>query len=149
MYCVSSDSVGVRGHREQHHAAHGNLVLVEIDSKAGNAAGPEILPREEQRRITSIIGSEEAAHELRQRRHVPGSVPESRAMRRLVGAAVRGAHRVDEDEVGLREQRAGIVGPLIRRISGGAVAGPLHALRAEAAELLPGGRNSRCAAEEE
>ena len=57
----------------------------------------------------------------------------------MVSAAKCGAHGIHENQIRLPEQSMRIVLPRIGRQPGGAVIRPLHALRAQAAKLLPGG----------
>ena len=146
---IAGGGIGTRSHGEQYDALNGDLVLGEESGQAGHAACAGIFAREEQRGVAAVVGVDESAYELGERGDISGGIPEAGALARMVGPAECGADGIHEYQVRVDERGIGIVGPGVRRLAGGSVTGPLHALRSEAAKLLPGGGHAGSAAHEE
>ncbi len=127
---------------------HGDLVFREVGGQTSGSRCSKILARQKERRVPAIVGVEETPHELAERRHVGGRIPKAGAPAGLIGPAECRSHRIHKNQIGLAEQRIGIVHPTIGRQPGGAVIRPLHPLRTQTAKLLPRGRYARRAAQE-
>ncbi len=128
---------------------NGDLVLIEESGEAGHAARAGIFAREEQGGVAAVVGVDEGAYEFGERGDISGGIPKAGALARMVRPAECGADGIHKHQVRLGERRVRIIDPAVGRIARGSVGGPLHALGAETAKLLPGGGSARSAAHKE
>src|SRR6266851_8592626 len=89
------------------------VVLLQIMSERGGAESAVAFADQEFRGIPAIVAADVESDELRERFNILIDAPKILVLRFADSVAEAGADGIEEDHVGLVEQRAGIVGELI------------------------------------
>ena len=143
------DGLQVEGRGDQDHAIERDAAVDQVAGQSGGAEGAVALPGDEQGREGAVVAGHVHADEFAHRLQVAGdAVHAARDLHRL-GAAVAGAHRIQEDQVGLVQPGVGVVLHLVGRRRHGAIGHELGTARAHRAHMHPDGGRARPAVEAE